>query len=362
MNKIIFLFFLLPLICSAQVVEEVIQIDTTFEKIEVIYKPLVENTPYYFKKSAFFATDTSQLAIEKYYTSYGQNGLYKVYYPDGRLKIKTVFSNDKINGDWTYYDPKGIIITKGRYRNGIKHGYWAYKSLHIYGRYKRGYKNGKWKRFDPNQKKYLSHYRMGVLKAGEGYVNDYVTSPKDSISKNIPNKKDSLFSVPKEFEKELINEEQKQVVFFLRTNILLRKALKKHFSTSIKRSLAFKKMYAKNGDFQFVINPSMENLKLDFFLKDQEDGRIVVPYIDEILRDEKQQLILLFNGEKGIEDSLLFEASTKKESSVRVTFSEINYQLMRLNVNWIFEEENTAFRMLLYFNDKGVLKGVEYEK
>ena len=116
------------------------QIDTTTESLKVIYHP--ENTSsYYFKKIAVFANDTSQIAVEKSFTNYGQNGVYKVFYPNGRLKIKTVYANNKINGEWVYYNPKGVIITKGLYKNGVKHGYWAYKSIRTYGRYKNGYKN-----------------------------------------------------------------------------------------------------------------------------------------------------------------------------------------------------------------------------
>ena len=93
MKKILILVLLLPLFSSAQIVEEVIQIDTTTEIIKVIYKPVVSSS-YYFKKVAVFADDTSQIAIEKTYNSNGQNGIYKVYYPSGRLKIKTVFANN----------------------------------------------------------------------------------------------------------------------------------------------------------------------------------------------------------------------------------------------------------------------------
>ena len=70
-----------------------------------------------------------------------------MYYPNGRLKIKTVFANNKIHGEWTYYGLDGVIITKGVYREGVKYGYWAYKSLRTYGRYKKGFKNKKWNIF-----------------------------------------------------------------------------------------------------------------------------------------------------------------------------------------------------------------------
>ena len=116
-----FSFTLLSYQSFSQVVEEIIQLDTVYETYKVIYKPTV-STSYYKKKIAVFANDTSQIAIEKTYTSYGQNGVYKVYYPTGRLKVFTVFANDKINGEWTWYDKKGVILIKGVYKNGELEG------------------------------------------------------------------------------------------------------------------------------------------------------------------------------------------------------------------------------------------------
>ncbi|MBL4594518.1 MAG: hypothetical protein JKX68_11990 [Flavobacteriales bacterium] len=232
-------FLFSVIISSAQIVEEVIQIDTITETIKVIYKPTIKTT-YYIKKVAVFADDTSQIAIEKSYTSYGQNGLYKVFYPTGRLKIKTVFANNKINGEWTFYNLNGLIITKGIYKAGVKQGYWAYKSLKIYGRYKKGLKNKKWKRFDENHKKYLSHYNNGVLTGGEGYDGDEkidgVPIKRNIFNTIFPKKRKP--SVEKEnvikidtLEKgidDVISKEYQQAISFLTTNALFRRTIKKY--------------------------------------------------------------------------------------------------------------------------------------
>ncbi len=360
MKKIFLLFLLVPFFTSAQIVEEVVQIDTTREVIRVIYKP--KNTSgYYFKKVAVFANDTSQIAIEKSYTNYGQNGIYKVYYPNGKLKIKTVFANNKIFGEWTYYGLDGIIITKGNYREGVKQGYWAYKSLRIYGRYKNGYKNKRWKRFDESENKYISHYKYGELKSGEGYGEEipfYLNTAKKEVEVDIDtsivvaNFKDTT-SVIKEYE---------QTISFLSNNVMFRKALKKHFGSSMKKSVSVKKTFDKNDRFKFVISPEVTALSLSKFMQESESGEIVVESIDEVLKKNSAGLNQYFSGEKIKESLNLFNNSTDKESPMEIVFSEVKHNLLRLDVNWTFKEEKNKFRVLLYFDNKGVLKGAEYEK
>jgi len=344
---------------NAQIVEEVVQIDTTLETIRVIYKPEIAST-YYFKKVAVFADDTAQIAVEKSYTNYGQNGVYKVYYPSGRLKIKTVFANNKIHGECVYYDPEGIIITKGVYREGIKHGYWAYKSLKIYGRYKKGYKHGKWKRFDNNEDKFISHYKAGELKAGEGFGNEipFYLNTQKKIDKTPA--EENLENPVEVKDTTRISKEYEQAIAFLTGNVMFRKALKKHFGTSMKKSVAIKKQYDKDR-FQFKLSPEIKALDLSKFIKSGEDNKIVVERIDKILKAQKPALLALFSGNKISDNQHLFNNSTDKESQMVITFSAVKMNLMRLDVDWTFKEEKSKFRILLYFDNDGVLKGAEYE-
>ncbi|PCI94039.1 MAG: hypothetical protein COB15_15080 [Flavobacteriales bacterium] len=355
MKKLLLLVVLFPFFTSAQVVEELIQIDTTSETIKVIYKPKTTSS-YYFKKIAVFADDTSQIAIEKSYTSYGQNGIYKVYYPSGRLKIKTVFANNKVHGEWTYYGLDGIIITKGIYKEGVKHGYWAYKSLRIYGRYKKGLKNKKWKRFDESENKYISHYKKGVLTSGEGVgdeVPTYLSKPKQ------PKSVDTNTIV--EVDTNKISKEYEQTIAFLTNNVLFRKALKKHFGTSMKNSLAIKKLFDKER-FQFAISPEITALSISTFIKESEEGKIVVANIDSLLKNEKVNIQQEFSGKKIEENQTLKNNSTDLESPMKIAFSEVKFNLLRLDVIWTFKEEGRKFQVLLYFDEKGKLKGAEYEK
>jgi hypothetical protein len=368
-HTIFFSFLFGTLVSFSQVVNENIQIDTLMETVRVIYKPTI-NTTYYFKKIAVFADDTSQVAVEKSYTSYGQNGLYKAYYKSGRLKIKTVFAKDKMNGEFTYYDPKGIIIIKGMYKAGVKHGYWAYKSLNIFGRYKRGVKNRKWKRFDPNGKKYLSHYKHGNLTGGEGYDGDEKiegVAPRRNIFSAIfpkKNKKksisvqevDTLKGKPIQEDQEVKNiKEQEQAISFLKTNALFKRKIKEFSKGSIKK-------HFKHNVFKFDVLPQTKALSMSYFFKEVDDDKIVVAVIDLLLKNERDNLLEHFNGKNTAENINLNSYSTNNESPIKITFSDLKYNLLRIDVDWKKKEENLKFRLLLYFDNKGVLKGAEYEK
>ena len=359
MKNIFFLFFFIPFFSTAQVVEELVLVDTIVETLNVIYKADIQSA-HYIKKVAVFADDTAQIAVEKSYTNSGQNGLYQVFYPTGRLKIKTVFSHNKIHGEWTYYDPEGIILIKGIYQEGIKDGYWAYKSLKTYGRYKKGNKHRKWKRKDESGNKYKSKYRRGELKTDKGFgiklpsVLKKGKKKEEVIDTNrvVVIVKDTL-SVDKEYE---------QAIAFLTENWTFRKMLKNHFGTSMKKSAAVKKAFDRKEHFQFVISSEVKALELSSFIKESETGEIVVAKIDAILKKKSLELIQDFSGEKIKEDLNLWNNSTDKASAMEIVFSAIKHNLLRLDVNWTFNQEKNKFKILLYFDEKRVLKGAEYQK
>jgi hypothetical protein len=361
-----FSFFLVSIITFSQVVEEIIQLDTISETYKVIYKPITSSS-YYTKKIAVFADDTSQVAIEKTFNKYGQNGVYKVYYPSGRLKVLTVFANNKINGEWTWYDKEGIILVKGVYKEGVKNGYWAYKSIKFYGRYKKGLKHRRWVRVDVNKKKHASFYKHGVFIRGEGHVSDQLPEEvlKDSTNSAQPAIKESKKSITPEYE---------QAISYLTDNIVFRKALKSHFGGTLKKIRAIKKHY-KNDRFQFVVSPSILSLDYSSFYKESNEGKIQVAIIDSLLKTHERKDIPQENNVIKVDDSL-FSQSTNKNSPMVIYFSELNENLMRIDVlkyndsvteNEFVEKYNTAdenqkFSILLYYNNEGVLKGAEYQK
>ena len=362
-----FSFFLISSFFFSQIVEERIFIDTTIETISVVYKP-VEKSTYYFKKIAVFANDTSQVAVEKSFNNFGQNGIYKVYYPSGRLKIMTVFANDKINGEWTYYDPSGIIITKGIYRNGVKHGYWAFKSLRIYGRYKKGLKNRKWKRFDQGETKHLSHYKNGVLTGGEGYGNEtpiIIYKTADTTSTKIKNEGGLKISI-----------EYEQAISFLTENVVFKKKYKEHFGGDDLKVVRVLKTHFKKKEFRYLLATSVINLDISKFIEESNNKKIEVAKIDSVLKENVNQWESVFDKQQAEIKNGLNDYSTDELSKVSVYLSPVYKGLMRVDVVWYKEftednfsflryqdtPQNQKFRVLLYFNDEGILKGAEYEK
>jgi len=365
-HYVLIFIFIVPILSFAQVVEEKIQIDTISEIIQVIYRPQVSTT-HYTRKIAVFANDTSQVAIEKSFSKKGLSGIYKVYHPNGKLKIRTVYANNRINGEWTYYDENGIILTKGNYVEGIKHGYWAYKSLKVYGRYRNGLKFWRWHKIDANSKKVKSTYKKGVLAKGEGFGEKFVpgnlinTEPKYSMN---PTKNDGV-----------VGEEYKQVISFLKENLVFKKALKAHFSKNKLKDVRKLKKYFFRGQFQFVIAPLEMNLDINSFIEDSENGRIAVAKIDSLLKNNNE-LPKLFSESIVEENIMLFNNSTMKSSKMGVYFSKIQQNLLRIDVvhfkeelvidsfksGYSSSEKGQRFEVLLYFDNEGVLRGAEYEK
>lgn len=359
MRKVlVFICFILPFTASAQIVEEVIQLDTITETIKVIYQP-TKSTSYFQKKIAVYASDTSQVAIEKTYTRGVQNGIYKVFYPTGELKIKAVFANDKKNGEWVWYNIDGIILVKGVYKNNVKYGYWAYKHLKIYGRYKNGKRHKKWYQADVNNKKTKSRFKNGVLVKGKGFGN----TKMEIIPDTVYQKEDTTIvesSQPKaeKIENKLYN----QTIDFLASNAVFRKTIKVHFKKDIQK---FKKNYNKDV-FQFKIANTTPKMEIHSFIQQSADGKIDVAVIDYILKNEKENLKSKFNVIDVSVDDNLVAMATDKEAEVTAYFSELHYNLLRIDVVWNPTKEiktpNTTFKILLYFDDNGVLKGAEYNE
>lgn len=360
-NGLLFLFLLLSLFSSAQVVEETIQLDTISETIKVIYQP-IESTSYYQKKVAVFANDTSQIAIEKTFARGVQNGIYKVYYPNGRLKVKTVFANDKINGEWTWYDKEGTILVKGVYEDNIKHGYWAFKHLKIYGRYKNGKRNKMWYTLDANNKKVKSRYKNGLLVKGDGFGDLKMEITPDTVfQKEDTTIVEATQSKYGHVEIGQFDKHYEQTIDFLAHNALFRKTIKEFYKKDIQK---YKKNYKKDV-FQFKIAEITPSMEINSFLKQSEEGKIEVAVIDYILKNDAEKLKENFNvSDIKIDEKVVYKSQKEAESTVY--FSEIKNNLLRLDVVWKptkdIKTENTTFKILLYFDDKGVLKGAEYQK
>ncbi|MDF1672577.1 MAG: hypothetical protein P1U41_03680 [Vicingaceae bacterium] len=362
LNWITFFLMLLPIYSTSQIVDEKIQLDTISESIQVIYRPTVTNpSTHYSKKVAVFASDTSQIAIEKTYLKGVKNGIYKVYYPTGRLKVKTVFANDKINGEWTWYDKEGIILVKGIYVNNIKHGYWAYKHLKIYGRYKNGKRNKMWYTPDANNKKVKSQYKNGLLVKGDGFGDLKIELTPDTVYQ----KEDTTIvesTVPVKTEVTVVEKHFEQALDFLAHNALFRKTIKEFYKKDIQK---YKKNY-KQDVFQFKIAEVTPKMEINSFLKQSEEGKIQVAVIDYILKNEAEKLKESFNVLDVVTDKNIIKKASKNEAESTVYFSGYHNNLLRIDVVWSptkeVKTEVTTFKVLLYFDDNGVLKGAEYQK
>ena len=366
------LFTLISFLTNAQEVEETIQLDTIIETYRVVYRPIVKTT-YYYKKIAVFANDTSQVAIEKTFSNGHQNGVYKVYYPSGRLKVFTVYANDSINGEWTWYDTKGIILVKGVYVNGTKHGYWAYKSLKTYGRYKKGKKNGKWYKKDVNDKKIKSYYKNGKLVKGEGFGNEGIIYSDTTYEKN-----DTLMveSTQANNQNQQLASEYVQAVSFLKENVVFRKTLKEYYGQGDLKKIREIKKYYKQNKFQFGISPAILSLNAGLFVKESKEGKIVVQVIDSILKSNSGVIAPSVTDKVIREDRALFNQSTSPGCEMVVFFSEITGHLLKITLvkynevledNYSFDRfrqipDAQKFQILLYFDDAGILKGAEYQK
>lgn len=365
-------------IIDAQVVEEIVQLDTTFEKINVVYRPTYTTSASYQKKVGVFRSDTSQVAIEKTYLREKLNGIYKVYYPGGRLMVKAVFANGKPNGEFTWWDSKGIIRIKGMYKDSIKHGFWAYKYLKIYGKYKNGKKHKRWYQLDANNQKQKSWYKNGKLIKGDGFGDDKVKqlnenlSPKDSVVVIQPSVKDTI-------EQEVVfanavQDEYLQAIDFLKNNFIFRKTIKEHFGKGFNNLRLFKKNYTHNI-FQFKIAHKSPALGMDNFIEKSKNGKIEAVRIDSLIKAELEMMQKLFKTET--ENKALSSHSSKSKSNITVFFSPIENGLMRIDVLWNKDEkefendqvlyESLAgegqldFKILLFFNQNGKLAAAEYQ-
>lgn len=134
--------------------------DSTFFDHEVI---IVKNDTVNGKKIAVYASDTTVTAYEKgYYEGY-QTGVYKVYFPTGKLMESYVYQKGKKNGDYSLYSIDGTLLVKGEFTNDLRDGYWAYRQEKLYGRFKDGKKNGKWKWYQTDSLYYVYKFDKDVL-------------------------------------------------------------------------------------------------------------------------------------------------------------------------------------------------------
>lgn len=133
------LLFLLTTLCS------VAQDKDTLDYPDVASVELFGDSGFYYRMIGWYDKAKTQKAFVLNFMNGKQNGITKIYYPEGNTSTLAIFGNGVLDGEVTHYDHNGKIILKGKYREGVKHGYWALIAEDCYGRYKHGKKHGRWK-------------------------------------------------------------------------------------------------------------------------------------------------------------------------------------------------------------------------
>lgn len=373
MNRFsLILIFLLPFVLKGQqVVDEIIQIDTSFITYKVIYKETVGD--YFQLKKAVFADDTSVVAIEKNFSNGHQNGLTRIYYPSGKLRIKAIYGNDKLQGEWTLYGEDGIIITKGVYNYGIKDGYWAYKSVKTFGRYKKNVKHRKWIKKDINNQKYKAFYWNGKKKSGSTIFEENYKTHADTLFSTTTT--DSLT-----VDSNLIEETQAIEPYYILTmkhiaqNYYFRKASKDYFRKNKRERAKYIEKYVDlNKDvFKFNVAPVITPIDIAPFLITEKLSK---PTIDSLLKTNGASLQQEFLSSTFIPANGFSSYTTDKNSTIVLYLSKkinnllvidlVEFPTIETNFNYIENykrTDTTSLRMLFLFNENNEIIEVEFQK
>lgn len=357
------------LIKSQNVVEEIIQLDTSFITYKVIYKETVGD--YFQLKKAVFADDTSIVAIEKNYSNGHQNGLTRIYYPSGKIRIKALYGNDKLQGEWTLYGEDGLIITKGIYDYGLKNGYWAYKSVKTFGRYKKSVKHRKWIKQDINNQKYKAFYWNGKLKKGSTIFNEdykthadtlFATTLTDSLT--IDSSGNTVATEPYYI----------SAMKHIAQNYYFRKASKDYFrKTKRDRAKYIEKYVNLDKDvFKFNVAPAITPIDISPFLTSEKLNK---PTIDSLLKTNGTTLQKEFLSSTFTPNIGFSKYSSDKNSTIVLYLSKkvnnllvvdlLEFPTIENGFNFIENykrTDTTSLRMLFLFNENNEIIEVEFQK
>lgn len=97
-----------------------------------------------------------------------QDGQYRLYYPDGKLKAECFYQKGVLHGPSKFYSPKGILLAESLYQKGKREGecrwYYASGKLYTLQRFQNGLWHGKQEYFyESGQPKTMLHYKRGKL-------------------------------------------------------------------------------------------------------------------------------------------------------------------------------------------------------
>ena len=75
-------------------------------------------------RKAYFKDFPNQIAHTKYVYNGYVNGMYKIYYPNGKLYLFANYTAGLLDGSWKMFRENGELLIKGKYLDGKKIGAW----------------------------------------------------------------------------------------------------------------------------------------------------------------------------------------------------------------------------------------------
>lgn len=343
-------FLIISSLFSQDIIDEIVSIDSISVNYKIIHKETVGE--YFQLKRYVFADDTSVVAIEKNYSNGFQNGITRVFYPSGKIRVKALYGNGKYQGEWTSFDEKGIIEIKGVYNQGIKHGYWAYKKEGVFGRYVNGKKHRNWKKKDRNGVKHKAWYWKGDLKRGSDIFNEDYLEYVDTAYNYSENKSEINSAIS------LIDAEYVESIKYLASSYYFRKVCKEYFRKTKKERKIF---VDDNVDYQkdvmnFNVQSELASIDINYFL---EQKKLLKPGLDSLLKatgkETNEQLKSTTQQNINLEP-----LSTDKSANLQIKLAP---KQNRLIVTEIFEKSNTEVRLkiLILLDENNQVKEVEYQ-
>lgn len=97
-----------------------------------------------------------------------KQGVWKNFYPDGRVAEEITYENNFKNGSWKRFHTDATVKLEGNYQNDLKEGsfklFHPNEQLELSGTYENGLQNGLWTQFDDKGKKLKEEiYKKGKL-------------------------------------------------------------------------------------------------------------------------------------------------------------------------------------------------------
>lgn len=160
---LITLIFLLPFFSFAQVQGDSIRVVVDENKVFWHKIKIIEQDTVNGREVAVYVKDTTTTAYIKHFYNGYQNGVYKSFYPNGKIMEKIIYQKDKKNGEYVLFSYSGMIMIKGVYKDDVKNGFWADRVNMIYGRYKNGKRHKRWKWYYNETNYYRYYFNDGVM-------------------------------------------------------------------------------------------------------------------------------------------------------------------------------------------------------